>query len=135
MKHIPFYFVPHRVNCFEMPSIRDIIIFSRQASLARQAFLITTLHGARYKTGKNAYAKKKCYVIICKINAPSATLLFPTIPLLYAKDQCEALSEGEIGDIIYNRYQRRPCGHVVIITMSHWLFLIYTLDIQHQSDV
>ena len=33
-------------------------IFSRQASLARQAFLITPLHGARYKTGKNAYAKK-----------------------------------------------------------------------------
>ena len=32
-------------------------IFSRQASLARQAFLITPLHGARYKTGKNAYAK------------------------------------------------------------------------------
>ena len=34
------------------------LIFSRQASLARQAFLITALHGARYKTGKNAYAKK-----------------------------------------------------------------------------
>ena len=33
-------------------------IFSRQASLARQAFLITPLHGARLKTGKNAYAKK-----------------------------------------------------------------------------
>ena len=33
-------------------------IFSCQASLARQAFLITPLHGARYKTGKNAYAKK-----------------------------------------------------------------------------
>ena len=33
-------------------------IFSRQASLARQAFLITPLHGARFKTGKNAYAKK-----------------------------------------------------------------------------
>ena len=32
--------------------------FSRQASLARQAFLITPLHGARYETGKNAYAKK-----------------------------------------------------------------------------
>ena len=36
------------------------IIFSRQASLARQAFLITPLHGARYKTGKNAYAKNVC---------------------------------------------------------------------------
>ena len=34
------------------------VIFSRQASLARQAFLITPLHGACYKTGKNAYAKK-----------------------------------------------------------------------------
>ena len=33
-------------------------IFSRQASLARQVFLITALHGARYKRGKNAYAKK-----------------------------------------------------------------------------
>ena len=33
-------------------------IFSRQESLARQAFFITPLHGARYKTGKNAYAKK-----------------------------------------------------------------------------
>ena len=73
-----------------------LIIFSRQASLARQAFLITPLHGARYKTGKNAYAKKWCYVIICKINAPSATLVFPTIPLSYAKDQCEALSQGKI---------------------------------------
>ena len=33
-------------------------IFSRQVSLARQAFLITPLHGARLKTGKNAYAEK-----------------------------------------------------------------------------
>ena len=33
-------------------------IFSRQTSLAQQAFLITPLHGARHKTGKNAYAKK-----------------------------------------------------------------------------
>ena len=39
-------------------SVSLIAIFSRQASLARQAFLITPLHGARYKTGKNAYAKK-----------------------------------------------------------------------------
>ena len=36
----------------------DVNIFSCQASLARQAFLITPLHGARFKTGKNAYAKK-----------------------------------------------------------------------------
>ena len=35
-----------------------LAIFSRQASLARQAFLITPLHGARLKTGKNAIAKK-----------------------------------------------------------------------------
>ena len=34
------------------------VIFSRQASLARQAFLIIPLHGARYNTGKNAYANK-----------------------------------------------------------------------------
>ena len=34
-----------------------LLIFSRQASLARQAFLITPLHGARYKTEKNANAK------------------------------------------------------------------------------
>ena len=67
--------------------------FSHQASLARQAFLITALHGARSKTGKNVYAKSSA---ICKINAPSATLVFPTIPLQYAKDQYEALSEGEI---------------------------------------
>ena len=32
-------------------------IISRQASLARQAFLITSLHGSRSKTGKKAYAK------------------------------------------------------------------------------
>ena len=32
-------------------------IFSRQASLARQAFLITALHDSRSKTGENAYAK------------------------------------------------------------------------------
>ena len=32
--------------------MRSKIIFSRQASLARQVFLITPLHGARYKTGK-----------------------------------------------------------------------------------
>ena len=37
---------------------RTAAIFSRQASLTRQAFLITPLHGTRYKTGKNAYAKK-----------------------------------------------------------------------------
>ena len=37
--------------------VRCCGIFSRQASLARQAFLITALHGARYKTKKNAYAK------------------------------------------------------------------------------
>ena len=37
-------------------------IFSGQASLTRQAFLITALHGARYKMGKNAYAKK---VVLC----------------------------------------------------------------------
>ena len=36
----------------------QIVIFSRQASLTRQAFRITALQGARYKTGKNAYAKK-----------------------------------------------------------------------------
>ena len=77
-------------------------IFSRQASLTRQAFLITPLHGACYKTGKNAYTKKKCYEIICKMNVPSATLIFPTIPLQYAKDQCEALSEGEIACMRYN---------------------------------
>ena len=34
------------------------VIFSLQASLAPQAFLITPLHGARHKTGKNAYARK-----------------------------------------------------------------------------
>ena len=32
-------------------------IFSRLASLARQAFLITPLHGARYKTGKTLTPK------------------------------------------------------------------------------
>ena len=38
--------------------IHNFNILYHQASLARQAFLITPLHGARYKTGKNAYAKK-----------------------------------------------------------------------------
>ena len=33
------------------------IIFSRQASLARQTFLITPLHGARYKTVKTLTPK------------------------------------------------------------------------------
>ena len=28
---------------------------------------------------------------------PGKRLIFPTVPLSYAKDQCEALSEGEIG--------------------------------------
>ena len=37
-------------------------IFSRQASLARQAFLITHLHGARYKTGKKRLRQK---VVLC----------------------------------------------------------------------
>ena len=37
---------------------RAPVIFSRQASLILQAFLITALHGAHYKTRKNAYAKK-----------------------------------------------------------------------------
>ena len=35
----------------------QVSIFSRQASLTRQAFLITALHGARSKMGKNAYTK------------------------------------------------------------------------------
>ena len=39
-------------------SSKTTSIFSRQASLARQAFLITPLHGAHLKTGKNDYAKK-----------------------------------------------------------------------------
>ena len=43
---------------FLLPFSGREFIFSRQASLARQAFLITPLHGARLKTGKNAYAKK-----------------------------------------------------------------------------
>ena len=34
------------------------VIFSRQASLTRQAFLITPLHGARYKTGKKRLRQK-----------------------------------------------------------------------------
>ena len=38
---------------FQLPLV---LIFTRQASLARQAFLMTPLHGARSKTGKNAYA-------------------------------------------------------------------------------
>ena len=49
----PWYF-SHLVISFSLP----LPIFSRQASLAQQAFLITPLRGARYKTGKNAYAKK-----------------------------------------------------------------------------
>ena len=77
-----------------------IMYFSRQASLTRQAFLITALHGVRYKTkNKNKQRlrqKVALYVIICKINAPPATPVFPTIPLKCAKDQCEALSEDEI---------------------------------------
>ena len=54
----------HLLNIHLLPYFRlteafnKMAIFSRQASLARQAFLITPLHGARYKTGKNAYAKK-----------------------------------------------------------------------------
>ena len=39
-------------------SVFVLSIFSRQVSLTRQAFLMTPLHGARSKTGKNAYAKK-----------------------------------------------------------------------------
>ena len=35
---------------------------SNQASLARQAFLITALHGARYKTGKKRLRQK---VVLC----------------------------------------------------------------------
>ena len=50
-KIFPWYFP-------EFPDFQVSVIFSHQASLARQAFLITPLHGARYKTGKNAYAKK-----------------------------------------------------------------------------
>ena len=46
------------IDCMRHAATKLPSIFSRQASLARQAFLITPLHGARYKTGKNAYAKK-----------------------------------------------------------------------------
>ena len=44
--------------CIFDHSKRRVCIFSRQASLARQAFLKTALHGSRSKTGKNVYAKK-----------------------------------------------------------------------------
>ena len=37
-------------------------IFSHQASLARQAFLITPLHDARYKTGEKGLRQK---VVLC----------------------------------------------------------------------
>ena len=47
-------------------------IFSLQASLTRHAFIITPLPGSRSKTGKKITPKKKCYVIIYKINAQSA---------------------------------------------------------------
>ena len=40
-----------------MYDLRVCRIFSRQASLTRQAFLITALHGARYKTGKTLTPK------------------------------------------------------------------------------
>ena len=45
------------VSGLTMLDICDKVIFSRQASLARQAFLITPLHGARYKTGKTLTPK------------------------------------------------------------------------------
>ena len=32
--------------------------------------------------------------------SPVKRPVFPTVPLQYAKDQCEALSEGEIGLLI-----------------------------------
>ena len=34
-----------------------VLIFCRQASLTRQAFLLTALHGARSKTGKTLTQK------------------------------------------------------------------------------
>ena len=45
-------------SMFTLQNSRQNDIFSRQASLARQVFLITPLHGARLKTGKKAYVKK-----------------------------------------------------------------------------
>ena len=41
-----------RILSFEVPAM-----LSRQASLARQAFLVTPLHGARCKTGKTLTPK------------------------------------------------------------------------------
>ena len=58
-------------NSFNDPSLYQKIlqcIFSRQASLTRQAFLITPLHGARYKTGKNAHAKRGNTTIVFPIH-------------------------------------------------------------------
>ena len=49
-----------------------------------QLYMINVLENqwlsVTYK-GKNAYARNKCYEIICKIDASSATRIFPTIPL------------------------------------------------------
>ena len=53
-----FYPSTSTLKAYTIDLVHKRTIFSRQASLARQAFLITPLHGARLKTGKNAYAKK-----------------------------------------------------------------------------
>ena len=62
---LPFTSTPKRSWAYDQGSNLTfafhgyLSIFSRQVSLTRQAFLITPLHGARYKTGKNAHNAKK----------------------------------------------------------------------------
>ena len=63
-------------------------ILSRQASLTRQAVLITSLHGSHSKTGKRLLQKSsamKSYVKLMR-HLPVKRPVFPTVPLIYAKD-------------------------------------------------
>ena len=60
----PLIFI-HKQHNLSYKITQKYYIFSRQASLARQAFLITPLHGARLKTGKTLTPKSsamKSYV-------------------------------------------------------------------------
>ena len=58
-------------------------IFYRKASLIRQAFLITPLHGYHSKTRKNDYAKK----VIAPSDSEKTSIYHSSI--VKVKDQCK----------------------------------------------
>ena len=63
-------------------SMHIVFIFSRQASFTRQAFLTTSLHGSRSKTGKRLRKSSAMLSYVKLMRHPLVKRpVFPTVPL------------------------------------------------------